>query len=353
MRGATASWGRACVAATAASSSDGPTTDDEVVERTFQWDPFGAGALVRTTGESRVAPDAAASGVVAGRYHIKGLLGTGGMGTVWLAQDEVLQRPVALKQLTTKQREEGSSALREARAATRVVHPGVVQVHDVLVDGDGGWIVMEALPGQPLSAIIGKRGRLPVPEVARLALHVLSALQAIHDANLVHRDVKPANIHVCGSDRVVLTDFGLSTPPRVMGGLRSGVVTGSLPYLAPETILDGRFGPPSDLYALGVTLYKAVEGHAPFDTSTPSSVLDSVLLEAPVAAEHAGALDLVLDGLLEKDPRRRMDAAHARSAIQVVAISSTDSPINGRLGGDSHLRRSWPCSPSCASCSHS
>jgi serine/threonine protein kinase len=155
-------------------------------------------------------------------------------------------------------------------------------------------------------------------------LHVLSALQAIHDANLVHRDVKPANIQVCGGDRVVLTDFGLSSPPRVMGGLRSGVVTGSLPYLAPETILDGRFGPPSDLYALGVTLYKAVEGHAPFDTSTPSSVLESVLSDAPMAAEHAGALDVVLDGLLEKDPRRRMDVARTRSAMQAVAISSTD-----------------------------
>jgi eukaryotic-like serine/threonine-protein kinase len=319
MRGATASSGGAGVAATAALSSAGAPTDDKVVERTLQWEPFGAGASMRTTRESTVAPDAPAGRVVAGRYRVKGLLGTGGMGTVWLAQDDVLQRAVALKQLTTKKREEGSSALREARAATRVIHPGVVQVHDVLVDGDGGWIVMEVLPGQPLSSIIRERGRLPVPEVARLALHVLSALQAIHDANLVHRDVKPANIQVCGGDRVVLTDFGLSSPPRVMVGLWSGVVTGSLPYLAPETILDGRFGPPSDLYALGVTLYKAVEGHAPFDTSTPSSVLDSVLSDAPVAAEHAGALDVVLDGLLEKDPRRRMDAARARRALQAVA----------------------------------
>jgi eukaryotic-like serine/threonine-protein kinase len=327
-------------------------TANEVVEQTVQWNPFDAGASVRTTEASRVAPGAPAGQVVAGRYRVKGLLGTGGMGTVWLAQDEVLQRAVALKQLTTKQREEGSSALREARAATRVIHPGVVQVHDVLVDVDGGWIVMELLPGQPLSSMIRERGRLPVPEVARLALRVLSALQAIHDANLVHRDVKPANIQICGGDRVVLTDFGLSSPPRVLGGLQTGVVTGSLPYLAPETILDGRFGPPSDLYALGVTLYKAVEGHTPFDTSTPSSVLDSVLSDAPVTAEHAGALDVVLDGLLEKDPRLRMDAARARSAIQAVAGGMPTSavpawntngnqfyrqPISGRLGGDSDL----------------
>jgi serine/threonine protein kinase len=269
--------------------------------------------------ESADAADTAAGRVVSGRYRIQAMLGTGGMGAVWLAEDEVLQRAVALKRLSSKQRQGGSSALREARAAAHVIHPGVVEVHDVLVDEDGSWIVMEALPGRPLSSIIRERGRLSVPEVARIALHVLSALQAIHDANLVHRDVKPGNIHVCSSDRVVLTDFGLSSPPGVQGGLRSGVVTGSLPYLAPETVLDGHFGPPSDLYALGVTLYKAVEGRAPFDTSTPLSVLDSVLSAAPVDAEHAGALDVVLEGLLEKDPRRRMDAARARRALQAVA----------------------------------
>jgi serine/threonine protein kinase len=295
------------------------TANDEVLEQTVQWNPFGAGVWVQGGEESTVAADTAAARVIAGRYRIKAMLGTGGMGAVWLAEDEVLQRAVALKRLSSNHGEDGSSALREARAAAHVIHLGVVQVYDVLVDEDGSWIVMEALPGQPLSSIIRERGRLPVPEVARIALHVLSALQAIHDANLVHRDVKPGNIQVCSGDRVVLTDFGLSSPPGVQGGLRSGVVTGSLPYLAPETVLDGHFGPPSDLYALGVTLYKAVEGRAPFDTSTPLSVLDSVLSAAPVDAVHAGALDVVLDGLLEKDPRRRMDAARAGSVLQAVA----------------------------------
>jgi serine/threonine protein kinase len=101
--------------------------------------------------------------------------------------------------------------------------------------------------------------------------------------------------------------------------LRAGAVTGSLPYLAPETILEGRFGPPSDLYALGVTLYKAVEGHQPFDTSTPLTVLDSVLSAAPASARHAGVLGVVLDGLLEKDPSRRMDASRARRHLQAMA----------------------------------
>lgn len=149
----------------------------------------------------------AAERIVAGRYRLGTLLGTGGMGAVWLAQDEVLQRAVALKQLTNSQREEGSSALREARAAARITHPDVVQVHDVLPDEDGDRIVMEALRGQPMSAIVRKKGRMPVDEVTRIAMHLLSALQAIHDVNLVHRDVKPSNVQLCDRERVVLTDF--------------------------------------------------------------------------------------------------------------------------------------------------
>jgi serine/threonine protein kinase len=297
-------------------------TDAAGLEGTIEWDPFAGVSMAA----NRTAIDPAGTApdrIVAGRFRVKTLLGTGGMGAVWLAQDEVLQRGVAMKQLTNEQREEGSCALREARAAARITHPNVVQVHDVLLDEDGDWIVMEALPGKPLSTIIRERGRLPVEEVTRIALHLLSALQAIHDVDLVHRDVKPSNVQLCDGDRVVLTDFGLSSPRGVLGGLRAGAVTGSLPYLAPETILEGRFGPPSDLYALGVTLYKAVEGRQPFDTSTPLSALDSVLSAAPASARHAGALGVVLDGLLEKDPSRRMDASRARRHLQAMAPLKT------------------------------
>lgn len=300
-------------------------TDLADLEGTMEWDPFAA-----VSKSANVAIDqagTAADRIVAGRYHLSTLLGTGGMGAVWLAQDEVLLRAVALKQLTNQQREERSCALKEARAAARITHPGVVQVHDVLLDEDGEWIVMEALPGRPLSTIIRERGRLPIEEVTRIALHLLSALQAIHDVDLVHRDIKPSNVQLCDGDRVVLTDFGLTSPPGALGGLRSGAVTGSLPYLAPETILDGRFGPPSDLYALGVTLYEAVEGHQPFDTSTPLSVLDSALSAAPASAPHAGALAIVLDGLLEKDPSRRMDASQARVHLQSMTSLGTTLAI--------------------------
>jgi eukaryotic-like serine/threonine-protein kinase len=294
-------------------------------ESTVEWDPRTAGVFVRSNRLAREPIGVPASGMVGGRYRVSMLLGSGGMGAVWLAHDVVLRRAVALKRVDNEEREDGADTLREARAAARISHPGVVRVHDVLVGGDTDWIVMEALRGKALSTTILERGRLPVGEVAQIALQLLSALQAIHDADLVHRDVKPGNIQLCDGGRVVLTDFGLSSPRGVWGGLRVGAVAGSLPYLAPESMVDGQFGPPSDLYALGVTLYRAVEGRSPFDTSTPLASLESVLSVAPEPARHAGALGEVLEGLLEKDPVRRMDASAARSQLRAMEPATATS----------------------------
>jgi serine/threonine protein kinase len=245
------------------------------------------------------------------------------MGAVWLAEDAVLRRAVALKHLTSQGRDDQPGALEEARAAARITHPGVVRVHDVVLGEDEDWIVMEALSGEPLSTTIRERGRLPVDEVAQIGLHLLSALQAVHDADLVHRDIKPSNVQVCGDGRIVITDFGLSSPRGVWGGLRDGTVAGSLSYMAPETLIDGMFGPASDLYALGVTLYTAVEGRPPFESGEPLALMDSVLSAAPEPARHAGPLREVLDGLLEKDPERRMDAAHARACLEATLLVTT------------------------------
>jgi serine/threonine protein kinase len=286
-------------------------------ESTVGWDALAAGV---SGAANRVAVDASARvgpGIVASRYHVSRLLGTGGMGAVWLADDEVLQRAVALKQFSDGHRGNGSCLLREARAAARISHPGVVRVHDVILDGDGDWLVMEALPGEPLSTIIRERGRLPVDEVRQIALQLLPALQAIHTVDLVHRDIKPSNIQVCGDDRVVVTDFGLSSPPSPGGGPR-GPVAGSLRYMAPETIIDGQFGPASDLYSLGVTLYTAIEGHLPFDPGTPISLLNSARSAALAAPRHAGYLGKLLGGLLESDPGRRMNAARALRHLQLI-----------------------------------
>lgn len=294
-------------------------------EGTVQWD-LHARTSARPARHSRVdLSEAAGDRIVANRFRLIRLLGTGGMGSVWLAQDDVLHRCVALKQLTNEQREEGSSALREARAAARVTHSGVVRVHDVLVGEDGDWIVMEALPGVPLSQILRERGQRPVDEVVHIGLQLLSALTAIHRAGLVHRDIKPSNVQVCGANRIVLTDFGLSSPAEQTGGLRNGAVAGSLPYLAPETIIDGRFGPPSDLYALGMTLYVAVEGRQPFDMRSPLDVLDAMLSGDSAYPAHAGPLGEVLGGLLETDPARRMDATSAARQLRAIASGTATS----------------------------
>lgn len=299
--------------------------DAEDVERTVVWSPFATGvpAWEKSGLTDPIGP--AASRIVAGRFRIMAPLGRGGMGGVWLAEDELLERPVALKQLSERHPERGLDALAEARAAARISHPSVVQVYDVMLSEDGDWIVMEALSGTSLSQVLRERGRLPAEEVTRIALQLLSALEALRQVDVVHRDVKPGNVQICEGDRVVLTDFGLSSRPGQLGGLRNGTVTGSLPYLAPETIVDGHFGPPSDLYALGVTLYTAIEGHQPFDTSIPVSLLDSVLAEAPAPLRHAGPLRAVLEGLLEKDPAQRMDAARARSCLQEMPLSRVPS----------------------------
>ena len=264
-------------------------------------------------------PRSTADRVIAGRYRLTSLLGVGGMGEVWLAEDAVLGRAVALKQLTDRHRATPPTVLPEARAAASVTHPGVVTVHDVVDDGDEDWIVMEALPGEPLSATIDHSGRLGVDEVRQIGLQLLSALEAIHAAGLVHRDIKPSNVQIC-VDRVVITDFGLSSPGGALGGLCTGRLEGSLSYLAPETLVDGVFGPPSDMYALGVTLYTAAEGFPPFDSAEPLGLMDSVLFEQPEPATHAGPLGAVLDGLLEKDPARRLDLARARDCLRAMSV---------------------------------
>jgi serine/threonine protein kinase len=276
-------------------------------ESTVPWD----------TRSTDVTPDS----TVADRYRIRRHLGTGGMGSVWLAHDLLLRRDVALKRVAHDSHVDGASALTEGRSAARISHPGVVRVHDVIPDQDGGWIVLEALPGESLSTAISERGPLPVVAVTKIGLQLLSALEAIHDVGLVHRDVKPGNVQLCDGDRVVLTDFGLTSPPGVWGGLRVGAVAGSLPYLAPESILDGVFGPPSDLYALGATLYRAVEGRAPLDTSSPLAAFDDA--QAPAPVRHAGSLGDVLTGLLDRDPTSRMGTQEAGRRLRATLHHTT------------------------------
>jgi serine/threonine protein kinase len=269
--------------------------------------------------------------VVAGRYRLRRLLGRGGMGAVWLAVDEALHRPVAVKQLvlsalaTDEERLAARACLlREARLAARVDHSGTVRVYDIAEDTGDPWIVMEALPGRTLEAALRDQGPLPVGLVTSLGLCLLDALQATHRAGIVHRDVKPSNVQLCGGLRVVLTDFGIASTAEDGSGTFTGKVVGSPAYMSPEQVHGGEFAPASDLFSLGATLYAAVEGRSPFGKGCPAATLTAVVTDPPAPLLRAGPLRPVIEGLLAKDPARRLGPDQARGALR--AIQRGESP---------------------------
>ncbi|WP_369364951.1 serine/threonine-protein kinase [Streptomyces sp. CG4] len=287
--------------------------------------------------------------LIAGRYRLLGKLGHGGMGTVWRAQDETVDREVAVKEprlpdhLPEQERANAFERMRrEARAAARLDHPAVVNVHDVAVVDDRPWIVMELVHGRSLGDVLGE-GTLGAREAARIGLQVLGALQAAHAAGVLHRDVKPDNVLLGRYDRVVLTDFGIA---RIEGDTRltdTGGFVGSPEYIAPERVLGQRPGPASDLWSLGVLLYAATEGVSPFRRSNTPATLQSVLNSTPAApASASGPLAEVIEGLLRKDPAHRLPADRVRALLeeatsppvptrQVVRVSAPAAPVR-RLG---------------------
>jgi len=263
--------------------------------------------------------------VVAGRYTLRRLLGRGGMGSVWLATDGVLGRDVALKEVTfpvllTDQERNSlrERTLREARAAARFEHAQVTTVHDVIEEDGRPWIVMEHGPSRTLSELVSEHGPLPVDEVVRIGLDVLAALSAAHRAGIVHRDVKPANVLVGEQGRAWLTDFGIATTLGDEHLTGHGVLLGSPPYIAPERARGDEPGPPADLWALGATLFTAVEGRPPFERGEPMATLLAAATEEPPPARRAGALEPLLRALLTKDPAQRITAEQARAALSKV-----------------------------------
>ena len=258
--------------------------------------------------------------LVAGRFRLQSLLGRGGMGRVFLAEDELLRRPVAIKQPVTNEKVAavGARMLDEARAAARVNHDGAVSILDVVHDGGTPWIVMEPLSGRTLAETIAADGPLAVNRVTHLGRRLLDALQAIHRAGVVHRDIKPSNIQLCDDGRVVLTDFGIAG---LIGDEPNGPAdgfVGSPPYVAPEVLHGGRPGPASDLFSLGATLFAAVEGTGPFDRSEVSATITAIIQGTPAPFVRAGPLCPIIAGLLATDPDQRLTAGHARNALLAI-----------------------------------
>ncbi|MFF2957453.1 serine/threonine-protein kinase [Streptomyces sp. NPDC057963] len=260
--------------------------------------------------------------VLAGRYRLGEVLGRGGMGKVWRAHDEVLHRTVAVKELTAGLYVAEADRIvlhartqKEARAAARITHPGVVTVHDVIEYDNRPWIVMQYVDGPSLADAAKESGEIAPREAARIGLHVLSALRAAHGAGVLHRDVKPGNVLLAKDGQVLLTDFGIAAIEGDSTITRTGELVGSIDYLAPERVRGGDPGPASDLWSLGATLYTAVEGRSPFRRTSPISTMQAVVTEEPPPPEQAGPLAPVITALLRKDPEERPSAAEAERML--------------------------------------
>ncbi|MBB5870399.1 hypothetical protein F4553_003778 [Allocatelliglobosispora scoriae] len=261
--------------------------------------------------------------MIGGRYALRTALGHGGMGTVWRATDTVLRREVAVKEVvcpTGMSASERDSmyqrTLREARAAAALAHPSVVQVYDVVTEGERPWIVMELLDARSLADMVIEGGPLHPRAVAKIGIALLGALEVAHAAGILHRDVKPANVLITHDGRCVLTDFGVARMPSDVQLTTPGMVLGSPHFISPERAMGGPFGPPSDLFSLGVTLFTAVEGRPPFDKGDPLLTMHAVVEDQPLQPVLAGPLTEVLYGLLIKDPGRRWDVQRSRTVLR-------------------------------------
>lgn len=264
--------------------------------------------------------------LIAGRYRLLTPLGEGGMGTVWRAHDEVLHREVAVKEVRAPHGLAASDVERmyarlerEAWAAARVANRNVVTVYDVATQDGRPWIVMEIVRGISLAELLDAEGPLEPARAAHIGAEVLSALRAAHEAGVLHRDVKPANVLLSNDDRVVLTDFGIATVEGTSALTMTGEVIGSPEFLAPERALGRTPGPESDLWSLGVLLYAAVEGNSPFRYDTPLSTVRAIVDEELPPPRRAGPLAPVIEGLLRKDPAERLPADVAERDLRIVA----------------------------------
>ncbi|MEU6357487.1 protein kinase [Streptomyces sp. NPDC047072] len=268
--------------------------------------------------------------VIADRYRLLSPLGEGGMGTVWRARDEVLHREVAVKEvraphgLPSQEVERLYARLeREAWAAARVANRNVVTVYDVATQDGRPWIVMELVRGISLADLLDTEGPLAPQRAAYIGAEVLSALRAAHEAGVLHRDVKPANVLMSNEGRVVLTDFGIAQVEGSSALTMTGEVIGSPEFLAPERALGRTPGPESDLWSLGVLLYAAVEGNSPFRQTTPLSTLRAIVDEELPPPHRVGPLAPVIEGLLRKDPAERLPADRAEQELRIVAAGGT------------------------------
>jgi hypothetical protein len=286
--------------------------------------------------------------VVAGRYELIRPLGRGGMGAVWLGDDALAGRQVAVKELRAP---DGASAeergvfrqraLHEARSAARLSHPNAVTLHDIIpatADDDAVYLIMEYVDGATLAQLAEREGRLSEPRVTAIALQLLAILEASHALGIVHRDIKPANIMVTAAGQVKLADFGIA---HTVGGTRltgSGVV-GTPAYMAPEQLQGLAITPAVDRWALGVTLYTAVAGRNPFERDNPAATFHAILMAELPGPACGPPLAPVIAAMLVRDPEQRMTIAQAR---QLLAGATAWSGVQAGAGQATGTVPHWP-----------
>ncbi|MDT0486461.1 MULTISPECIES: serine/threonine-protein kinase [Streptomyces] len=279
--------------------------------------------------------------LLAGRYRLGGVLGRGGMGTVWRAEDETLGRTVAVKELRfpssideDEKRRLITRTLREAKAIARIRNTSAVTVYDVVDEDDRPWIVMELVEGKSLAEVIREDGLLEPKRAAEVGLAVLDVLRSAHREGILHRDVKPSNVLISEDGRVVLTDFGIAQVEGDPSITSTGMLVGAPSYISPERARGHKPGPAADLWSLGGLLYAAVEGAPPYDKGSAIATLTAVMTEPLEEPKNAGPLKDVIYGLLTKDPAQRIDDGRARAMLTAVIHAPEPKPAEPEPAAD-------------------
>ncbi|RAY14643.1 serine/threonine protein kinase [Actinomadura craniellae] len=274
------------------------------------------------------------------RYRLDDRLATGGMGEVWRATDTLLDRIVAVKLLRQEYVSDAAALARfqaEARFAAAVQHGGIAQIYDYGEHEDRAYLVMELVPGEPLSKILRRIERLDAQATLDLMAQVARALHVAHEANIVHRDIKPANLMITEGEQVKITDFGIARGLEVSGVTQTGMVMGTAHYVAPEQASGQPVGPATDLYALGVVAYECLAGHPPFQGDTAVAIALQHVREPPPELPEIvpePVRDLIR-ALLAKEPDDRpADAREVAERAYLIreSLALGDDTINLDLG---------------------